>query len=274
MKPSPSVAKWNTLAQKTISKTELGTTTQLHMASARQPKQLIEETSFIENAAGLQPDTRTEYLYNTNNRLSAIKFYQKQVQSSNLPLTIQYQFIYNGTQLDTIKRFNPENNSLTGFTGFTYAAGKIATVSNSSYDQTTNVLFDYSRFNSQHIISADYLFNNGNSMTYTMQFRNGNLVSDKAISSTGSGESGVYSYDSNINPKHQLGYPDIFLSNSSKNNRLQEQKNYSGGFPSIIPYKTEFVYNADGYPVEQYVSYKGYTSQQHVYRIKKVYRYQ
>lgn len=268
------VAKWNTLAQKTISKTELGTTTQLHMASARQPKQLIEETSFIENAAGLQPDTRTEYLYNTNNRLSAIKFYQKQVQSSNLPLTIQYQFIYNGTQLDTIKRFNPENNSLTGFTGFTYAAGKIATVSNSSYDQTTNVLFDYSRFNSQHIISADYLFNNGNSMTYTMQFRNGNLVSDKAISSTGSGESGVYSYDSNINPKHQLGYPDIFLSNSSKNNRLQEQKNYSGGFPSIIPYKTEFVYNADGYPVEQYVSYKGYTSQQHVYRIKKVYRYQ
>lgn len=268
------VAKWNTSAQKTLSKTELGNTTQLYLTAVRQPKLLVEESTFIENGAGLIPDTRTEYLYNANNRLSAIKFYQKQLQSSNLPLTSQYQFVYNGMQLDTIKRFNPDNNTLTGFSGFTYAAGKIATVSNGSYDQTTNVIFNYSQFNSKQIISADYLFNNGNSMTYTMQFRNGNLVSDKAISSTGGGESSVYSYDSYINPKNQLGYPDIFLSNSSKNNRLLEQKIYSGSFPSIIPYKTEFIYNADGYPVEEYVSYKGYTSQQHVYRIKKVYRYQ
>ncbi len=268
------VAKWNTVAQKTLSKTELGTTTQLNLAAQRQPKILVEESTFIENAAGLVADTRTEYLYNANNRLSAIKFYQKQLQSSNLPLTNQYQFVYNGTQLDTIKRFNPDNNALTGSTRFTYAAGKIVTVSNSSYDQSTNVIFDYSQFNNRNLITANYLFNNGNSMTYAMQFRNGNLVSDKAISSTGGGESGVYSYDNYINPKHQLGYPDIFLSNSSKNNRLLEQKNYSGGFPSVIPYKTEFIYNADGYPVEEYTSYKGYTSQQHVYRIKKVYRYQ
>lgn len=268
------VAKWNTIAQKTLSKTELGITTQLHLTAVSQPKLLVEESTFIENAAGLVPDTRTEYLYNANNRLSAIKFYQKQLQSSNLPLTHQYQFLYNGAQLDTIKRFNPDNNTLTGFSGFTYAAGKITTVSNSSYDQSTHVLFDYSKLNSQQLISANYLFHNGNSMTYTMQFRNGNLVADKAISSTGSGESSEYQYDSYINPKHQLGYPDIFLSNSSKNNRLLELKIYSGGFPSVIPYKTEFIYNADGYPVEEYVNYKGYTSQQHAYRIKKVYRYQ
>lgn len=268
------VAKWNTTAQKTLSKSELGTTTQLNLTALRQPKLLVEESSFIENAAGLIPDTRTEYLYNVNNRLSGIHFYQKQLQSSNLLLTDQYQFLYSGTQLDTIKRLNPANSALTGFSGFTYAAGKIATVSNSSYDQSTHVLFDYSKFNTHQLISANYLFHNGNSMTYTMQFRNGNLVSDKAISSTGSGESGEYHYDNYINPKNQLGYPDIFLSNSSKNNRLLELKIYGGGFPSVVPYKTEYIYNADGYPVEQYVSYKGYTSQQHVYRIKKVYRYQ
>ena len=51
-------------------------------------------------------------------------------------------------------------------------------------------------------------------------------------------------------------------------------KGYAGGSPTVIPYRYEYVYDDDGYPKESYVSYKGYSSQQHLYRIKKVFRYQ
>jgi hypothetical protein len=106
-----------------------------------------------------------------------------------------------------------------------------------------------------------------------MHFEDGNKVSDQAISSTGAAESGVYAYDDYVNPFHQLGWPDLFLSNSSKNNRIGEQKNYAGAIPQSVPYKFEYTYDADGYPSFVYISYKGFSSQQHILRIKKVFIY-
>ena len=111
-------------------------------------------------------------------------------------------------------------------------------------------------------------------MTYKIFTRNGNKISDQAMSSTGGGESGTYEYDSNINPKHQLGWPDLYFSNYSKNNLMSEQKGYGGSIPQVKPYKFEYTYDADGYPTEALISYKGYTSGQHLYNIKTVYSYQ
>ncbi len=269
-----SVSKWNVSAEKTLSRAELSPNKSILLNASRQPKQLVEEQVFLENGSGLIPDSRTEYYYTAQNRLSDIRFYQRCLQVSGLQLTQLYQFLYNGSQLDTIKRSGPDN-TVNGYTSFTYSNGRIATARNNSYDQQTIVAFDYSmQGNSTGTIKGNYVFHNGNSMQYQMTFRNGNNVQDEAMSSTGGSESGTYTYDSYINPKYQLGYPDIFLSNHSRNNQLSEQKSYSGGFPSVIPYKFEYIYNADGYPEEVYISYKGYTSQQHLYRIKKVYRYQ
>lgn len=267
------VSKWDIHVQKILSRTDLATNGTIELNGTRLPKLLVEETVFMEDANGLVPDSRTEYYYTAQNRLSNIRFYQKSIQVSGLQLTSLYQFLYSNGQLDTIKR-SASDNTLNGYTSFTYANGRIASARNSSYDQLTTSIFDYSQSGTKNIITADYLFNNGNTMSYAMQFSNGNLISDNAQSSRGGGEAGVYTYDSNINPKHQLGYPDIFLSNASKNNLTSEQKSYAGGFPTAVPYKFEYIYNADGYPEEAYISYKGYISQQHLYRIKKVYKYQ
>lgn len=269
-----SVSKWNVTAQKTLSRAELSPNKQILLTASRQPKQLVEEQVFLENGSGLVPDSRTEYYYTAQNRLSDIKFYERSLQVSGLQLAQLYRFLYNGNQLDTIKR-SGSDNTVNGYTSFTYSNGRIVTARNNSYDQQTIVAFDYAiQGNSTGSITGNYVFHNGNSMQYKMTFRNGNNVQDEAMSSTGGSESGTYTYDSYINPKYQLGYPDIFLSNNSKNNQLSEQKSYAGGFPSAMPYKFEYIYNADGYPEEVYISYKGYTSQQHLYRIKKVYRYQ
>lgn len=269
-----SVSKWNVTAQKVLSRAELSPNKHIELAGSRLPKRLVEELVFLENGAGLIPDSRTEYYYASQGRLSDIKFYQRSLQVSGLQLAQQYRFLYNGNQLDTIKRSEP-GHIVNGYTSFTYVNGRIVTARNNSYDQQTTVAFDYSQQgNSTGTITGSYVFHNGNSMRYNITFRNGNNVQDEAMSSTGGSESGVYTYDSYINPKHQLGYPDIFLSNNSRNNQLSEQKNYAGGFPSAMPYKFEYIYNEDGYPDEVYISYKSYISQQHLYRVKKVYRYQ
>jgi hypothetical protein len=99
-------------------------------------------------------------------------------------------------------------------------------------------------------------------------------VADFAQTSTGGTESGVYEYDDHINPKHQLGWQDLYFTNESRNNLVKEQKNYGGSIPSVVPYRFEYVYDADGYPTAVYISYRGYTSKEHRYRIKKEYIYQ
>lgn len=48
-------------------------------------------------------------------------------------------------------------------------------------------------------------------MNYKIIARNGNRISDQAQSSTGGSEGGNYEYDDNINPKHQLGWDDLYF---------------------------------------------------------------
>ncbi len=267
------VGKWNTVARKTLNRAGVTSHMVIDLEASRQPKRLVEEKVFIENSAATVPDSRTEFYYSGTNKLAEIRNYQKQVQQSGLVLTNVYKFRYEGNLLDSINRFNRLNNS-TGYTAFFYNNGKIESISNLSYDQHTGVAFEYNAAGENETISGDYIFHNGNTMFYRFFTRNGNRISEQALTSTGGSESGVYEYDDNINPKHQLGWDDIFFTNYSKNNKLKEQKNYGGSFPTAVPYKFEYVYDNDGYPAEEYVSYKGYTSQQHLYRIKKVYIYQ
>lgn len=267
------VSKWNTVAQRTFSLTELQPDMVIALETTRQPKRLAEEASFIENSAGLVADSRTEYFYTGTNRLSEIKNYQKSTTVSGLPLTNVYKFVYTTNQLDSILRFDA-NNLSTGYTAFFYENGRVSNISNKSYDQHTGAAIEYVGAGENEVISVDYLFHNGNTMNYKIIARNGNRISDQAQSSTGGSEGGNYEYDDNINPKHQLGWDDLYFLNYSKNNLMIEQKGYSGGYPTVIPYKYEYAYDNDGYPAEVYISYKGFTSQQHLYRIKKVYTYQ
>lgn len=266
------IDKWNATAQNSFSRSELTHGMLIALESSRQPKRLITEAVYLENSGGLSADSRTEYYYNASYLLKEVKYFQRSLQVSGLPLTNVYKFVYTGSQLDSIHRFDA-NNLSTGYTAFFYEYGRISNISNQSYDQHTGAAIEYTGVGDNEVISADYLFYNGNSMTYKIFSRNGNRTSDEAHSSTGGSEGGIYEYDDNINPKHQLGWPDLYFLNYSKNNLALEQKGYAGAYPTAVPYKFEYVYDQDGYPAEAYVSYKGFTSHEHLYRIKKVYTY-
>ncbi len=267
------VAKWNLVVRKVFNRSQLESNMLIELETTRQPKRLLKEASFIEISSDWVPESRSEYFYNGFNRLSEIKNYQKSTIVSGLPLTNIYKFTYSGNLLESINRFAADNQP-TGSSEFFYSDAKIVNISNKSYDQQTHSVFEYSQSGKYNIIRGDYLFGNGNTMTYTMRYKDGNKVEDKAQSSTGGTEDGSYEYDNNINPKFQLGYPDLYFINHSKNNLKAELKSHGGSIPSAIPYKYEYVYDNDGYPVEALISYKGYTSHQHLYRIKKTYSYQ
>lgn len=267
------VNKWNLPLQKQFAREELPAGTVVSLEGNKAPKRLVEEASFTETGIGLRADSRSEYFYNAANRLSEVKFYQRSTVVSGLPLTFVHKFLYNGNELDSIKRYN-DVNALTGYSAFFWTAGKISGIDNKSYDQQTSAGYEYKREGGLDVIEADYIFHNGNTMTYKLRFANGNKVSDHAQTSTGGSEGGIYEYDDNINPKHQLGWHDLYFTNASKNNQKFENKGYGGAIPSVVPYKTEFVYDEDGYPVEVWTSYKSYSTQQHLYRTKKTYRYQ
>jgi hypothetical protein len=269
-----SISKWNTGIQKQFNKAELNNNMLISLAGTRSAKRLVEESVFIENSAATTPESRSEYFYNQNGKLQTIRYYQRSVQVQGLPLTFVYNFHYSQSNAwDTVYRYDA-GQQLTGFTAVERNNIGIYSMFNKSYDQYTGATVTYSTVNGNKEIMVDYLFSNNNSMQYRIKFQHGNKVEDRAQTSTGGAESGTYSYDDAVNPYHQLGYDDLYFTNASKNNLMSMSKGYAGGFPTVIPYRYEYVYDEDGYPKESYVSYKGYSSQQHLYRIKQVFRYQ
>ncbi len=266
-----SIVKWDKHIQHQYSRADLQPGMQINFSATGLFKKLKEEKVFTETASGFTADSRSEFEYDIAGRLLLIKNYQRSTQVSGLPLTNISGFQYLNNKIDSIK-FSGADNTPNGYTAFTYQGEKIKQVSNKRYDQETHGVFEYSFVGNYQIIHGSYLFQNGNSMSYDFSFENGNKVSDHAQTSSGS-ELGQYTYDDNINPYHLIGYQDLYLSNASKSNLLTQQKDYSGSFPTSVPYKFEYVYDEDGYPVALYTSFKGYQSNNRLFRIKKEFYY-
>jgi len=166
-------------------------------------------------------------------------------------------------------------NAATGFTVFTYNGqeNKINSMHQQLYDVETFASVQYAAGTGHTGITIDYLYSNGQALEYKMKIKGGNKIEEHAIPSTGGSEGGTYKYDYNINPFTHMNMPNIFLSNLSKNNVVEEHKNYVGSFPSVIVDKIEYSYDAEGYPTEVIKYYKGYTSGNHLFKIKTVYAY-
>lgn len=270
---SISVVKWNEQVQQQFSRANLQAGMLIGFTAIGVFKKLKEEKVYSESVTGLVPESRTVYQYNNSGKLSFITFYQRSTTTPGLAHVFNHQFQYRNNVLDSIVRTDA-NNTLTGYTTFTYTAGRITTAKNKSYDQETIASFEKHLNGNGYLLFGQYHFYNGNSMSYNQVYEFGNKVSDIAQSSLGGSELGQYTYDSNINPYYLMDYPDMYMSNGSKNNLLSQQKSYSGSIPSSVPYKYEYIYDEDGYPVTLYTSFKGYTSNTHLFRLKKEFIYQ
>jgi hypothetical protein len=268
-----SMNKWGISDEVMLRKDQLQHDVVYTLGGQKAARRLRKEESFLFVMEQWQPSSRIHYAYGSNG-LSAVEFYQKKPQFSGLQFTHKHLYQYSGAAVSRIDVFD-ETNAATGFTEFTYNAQetKITHMHQKSYSVETFAAVEYSYPGGIAEITIDYLYNNGNAMEYKMKIRGGNKVEEQAISSTGGGEGGTYRYDFNINPFAHMNMPNIFLSNLSKNNQVNEQKNYSGSIPSVIVYKQEYIYDDEGYPVEVMKYYKGYQNGEHLYKIKTVYTY-
>ena len=140
---------------------------------------------------------------------------------------------------------------------------------NDSYGVTTKARVEFGA----ESISIFYEYNNGQSLNYYMEFAGGNKVKESATTSRGGGEGGTFQYDHNINPFAHLNRPDLYLSNLSKNNVIGQQKGYSGAIPSLVPYKWEYTYDEEGYPVQLLKHFKSGATGEHRSTTKIVYTY-
>lgn len=265
------MSQWLAQDEKTIERNAINRGDTLVLTATKAARRLKEETSFYLIQGTYYPEGRTEYNYNGDGSLFGVRFYQKLPEHQELQHTLTDRFYYAGGKLTEMKRFLVNTTSKPFVTRITYnAAGKISEMFQDNHGVTTNARFEFGT----KTVSVFHTYNNGHSMTYTMNFAGGNKVKEEATTSRGSGEGGTAQYDQNINPYAHMNYPDLLLSKLSKNNVTAQQKAYSGVIPSLVPYKWEYLYDAEGYPVQLLKHFKSGANGEHLTTKKVVFTYE
>jgi hypothetical protein len=123
-------------------------------------------------------------------------------------------------------------------------------------------------------VLLNYTYSNSpNGGEYVQRYYRGSIISDNMKTAINSTEAGMYRYDDQINPRAHIGWPDLFLSNESKNNVVWQSKTCTGVYPGAVAYEFEYTYDAEGYPTELITQYKSYLTNTFLYTIKTVYTY-
>lgn len=268
-----SMSKWGITDEITLTRDRIQENVVFTLGGSRAARKLRREETFLFVMGSYQPSSKAIYSYGTKG-LSAVEYYQKKPQWSDLQFTFRHQYQYSGSMVKRIELYD-SSNTMKGFTDLTYndQGTKITHMHQKVYDVETFAAVEHRYPEGAAEITIDYLYNNGNAMEYKMRIKGGNKVEDRATASTGSSEGGTYSYDQAINPYAHMNMPDIYLSNLSKNNLLTQQKNYGGSIPSAELYKLEYSYDNDGYPTEVLKYYKNYRTGEHLYHTKTVFTY-
>lgn len=267
------LSKWGISDEMTLTREQLTEGITYTLGGSKAAKKLRMEEHFTYTSAGYKPSGKSVYSYNPDGKLQKIEFYDKLPQYSDLRLSWSKVYVYTNGKLTRLNYLSDQGAAF-GYLELTYntTLTKITGMKEVSYDQSTEASVAYSYPTGYAQIDFDYVFANGRGMQYSLKIKDGNKTEDLAQSMSG-GEGGTYRYDFNINPYAHINLPNVYLSNLSKNNLVDQNKTYSGSIPSVEPYKFEYTYNEEGYPIELLKSFKNYSTGEHLFKIKTVYTY-
>lgn len=270
------VSKWGVVDQVELTRTQLQTMGTLTLGGSKAARKLKMEESFTLAQAGAVARGKTIYKYDGSGRLLRAIYYQKMPHLAEMQFTLVDKFVYETSgRLDRIDRFDARDTSFApaSYTAFNYdGQGRVVEIYNNQATETA-ARVRYGIENHYATVSIDYFYDNNTSLSYTRKFQGGNKVADAARSSLGHSEGGTYTYDTNINPYIHMSWPDLYLSHESKNNMVTQQKSYSGAYPSGDPYKMEYRYDSEGYPLEKVTTYRNVFTGADAYQMKTVYTY-
>lgn len=242
------VSKWGVSEEKTLDRTSINEETVYTFGGDKAAKKLKSEVFFNMVNGNYVSFSKKDYTYDASGKLTQVKLYLRN--NDNVAYVAQTEHLeYSGEQVTRINRFN-EQNIPAGYTQFTYdGQGKIMQMTEKVNGNETNVRVVYTN-GQRPEVRLYYQFSNGTpDRRYFKVYAAGNMV--EAISDlaehTNSAE--AYNYDFNINPYIYINYPDIHLSNSSKNNTtsiLNPPLYDGGGIAEIGTFS--YNYDNDGYP--------------------------
>jgi hypothetical protein len=250
------------------------------IGGSKQAKQLQSELVYKHTQGAYLAMTKNVYMYGMDGKVSEIQYFQRKADNSPY-MAMRDRFTRNGEgKVTKTVRYGETNQVLTQ-TDFTYnQQGRVNGIKEVANDNTTQAEVEYFATGGGTGISGNYSASIKYSytkhyytMNYNMTFKGGNLTEDVATTSHYNYEKGSYEYDFAINPYIHMDLPDLFLSKSSKHNRKIQYKEYAIQFPSNIPSKFEYTYDADGYPKELITTYIDYTTGQFLFKTKTVYNY-
>ncbi len=110
-------------------------------------------------------------------------------------------------------------------------------------------------------------------MDYWMLFNNGNLIRGSSVTANNNSELANYIYDEQINPYIHMNWPNLYLSNQSKNNANWQRKEYYGAYPVSEAYNFRYTYSSDGYPSSLLKDHRTYLNGTYTHTTKTTYHY-
>lgn len=262
-------SKWDLSGQLNFSRDDLHENKLITLNGSKPAKLISSEENYIEIENVYTLQSRTEYIYNSEEQLIRRDFYSKLPQYEDLRLETTTEYFYNTEgQLEKTESVldNYLNENL-----YTWMDGKINSINAVTSGYQAEFIY-YSQ--KEDLIGINYNFTNGQHFQYAFHFEYGNKIEEIPLGGTNNNSSyGIYEYDDYINPYYLWGITDEYLRYASRNNETKVQYTFNGGFPVYIPDTYSYLYDGEGYPVQLIKTWKVYQTQQFGYREKIIYHY-
>lgn len=264
-------AQWGELRQVELDKETLFSGKKVVLQASVAARKLKSEMEYIVLAEGSRPESKTEYAYDGEGKLSRRDFYHYDQEKKEFVLQLVNSFEYRNGRLHTVTR--TADNLLLDTQEYVYdETGRILKIVQTGLNGKQEATWIY-ELPTNVFKGILYSFDNGLHFTYEYKFQDGNIVHEySGVGNTSGASSSQKVYDSFINPHYLLGITDYFLRSSSKNNVKAATHSYAGNYPVYVPSTYGYTYDG-GYPIERLTTYKGYLNPDAGYTAKTVFEY-
>lgn len=271
------MTKWGLSDEITLTRAELATKGVIQLGASKAARLLKSEANFYVTSGGTRPKDLTEYRYDRAGRLIRVIYHEQRLDFNQMDFLWVDKYVYEGDKLDRIERYDAKVDTSivpASFTAFNYdAQGRIAEMYQNGVRETA-VQIAYSKENQFDMANLYYYIKEGSGtseMRTYLKYLGGNKVEEFGRSYSGT-ERGTFQYDFNINPFAHMNLVDLYLSHTSKNNVVDISRS-SGVLGSNDPYKFEYMYDMEGYPVQLIRSYKASGTGEHRYAVQTMFTY-
>jgi hypothetical protein len=267
------VSKWGTNESMTFNKADINLNTVYILGGNKEAKKLKSERVYKQINGADVSESKTDYFYDATGKLSKIEYWLRK--KDNTPYLAMTDLLeYSGGRATKIIRTNEENHSTMAIASYTYDnVGKVTRITQNDNGFETNASVEYIYFPTPGM-KIHYTYPSRSfDMNYYVNFTGGNMTGSSAVTSNNDTESGRYGYDFNINPYAHMKWPNLFLSNTSINNRTSQQKEYYGSYPTTDPYSFIYTYDTDGYPTQVIKNFKSPATGNYLFSTKTEFVY-